>query len=290
MIEFQTSKIENGFQIILTTKTLCNKLKTVFNFKGADPVARKAQYQTKQMAELLAFLKSVPGSHITVNDICDHFKKEGITVGMTTVYRHLERMVKQGVVAKYIIEGSSSACFEYIGGQDNCEPPSCYHCKCEKCGKLLHVQCGEVAHLGQHMLEHHGFEMDSLRTIFYGICSECRINAENPQKNFRPSPGTIQGAHFPGGNGIRVDTCVYNGCKIPPYYDSMLAKLIVHADSREAAIAKMQSALGEVIIDGIDTNIDYQYEILKNEDYQSGNFDTGFLASHIIAGVKINEN
>ena len=123
-----------------------------------------------------------------------------------------------------------------------------------------------------------------------GHAIECRINAENPQKNFRPSPGTIQGAHFPGGNGIRVDTCVYNGCKIPPYYDSMLAKLIVHADSREAAIAKMQSALGEVIIDGIDTNIDYQYEILKNEDYQSGNFDTGFLASHIIAGVKINEN
>lgn len=123
-----------------------------------------------------------------------------------------------------------------------------------------------------------------------GHAIECRINAENPQKNFRPSPGTIQGAHFPGGNGIRVDTCVYNGCKIPPYYDSMLAKLIVHADSREAAIAKMQSALGEVIIDGIDTNIDYQYEILKDEDYQSGNFDTGFLASHIIAGVKINEN
>ena len=123
-----------------------------------------------------------------------------------------------------------------------------------------------------------------------GHAIECRINAENPQKNFRPSPGTIQGAHFPGGNGIRVDTCVYNGCKIPPYYDSMLAKLIVHADSRKAAIAKMQSALGEVIIDGIDTNIDYQYEILKNEDYQSGNFDTGFLASHIIAGVKINEN
>ena len=123
-----------------------------------------------------------------------------------------------------------------------------------------------------------------------GHAIECRINAENPQKNFRPSPGTIQGAHFPGGNGIRVDTCVYNGCKIPPYYDSMLAKLIVHADSRKAAIAKMQSALGEVIIDGIDTNIDYQYEILKNEDYQSGNFDTGFLASHTIAGVKINEN
>ena len=123
-----------------------------------------------------------------------------------------------------------------------------------------------------------------------GHAIECRINAENPKKNFRPSPGIIKGAHFPGGNGIRVDTCVYNGCKIPPYYDSMLAKLIVHADNRKEAIARMQSALGEVIIDGIDTNIDYQYEILKNEDYQSGNFDTGFLASHTIAGVKINEN
>ena len=133
-----------------------------------------------------------------------------------------------------------------------------------------------------------GITQDNVRIMGHAI--ECRINAENPQKNFRPSPGKIKGAHFPGGNGIRVDTCVYNGCKIPPYYDSMLAKLIVHADNRRDAIAKMQSALGEVIIDGIDTNIDYQYEILKNEDYQSGNFDTGFLASHTIAGVKINEN
>ena len=133
-----------------------------------------------------------------------------------------------------------------------------------------------------------GTTQDNVRIMGHAI--ECRINAENPQKNFRPSPGKIKGAHFPGGNGIRVDTCVYNGCKIPPYYDSMLAKLIVHADNRRDAIAKMQSALGEVIIDGIDTNIDYQYEILKNEDYQSGNFDTGFLASHTIAGVKINEN
>ena len=123
-----------------------------------------------------------------------------------------------------------------------------------------------------------------------GHAIECRINAENPSKGFRPSPGTITDMYFPGGKGIRIDSAVYSGYTIPPYYDSMLAKLIVHADSRKAAIAKMQSALGEVIIDGIDTNIDYQYEILKNEDYQSGNFDTGFLASHTIAGVKINEN
>ena len=123
-----------------------------------------------------------------------------------------------------------------------------------------------------------------------GHAMECRINAENPQKNFRPSPGKIKGAHFPGGNGIRVDTAVYNDYAIPPYYDSMIAKIIVYGKDRQTAIDKMRSALGEVNIDGIDTNIDYQYEILKNEDYQSGNFDTGFLASHTIAGVKINEN
>lgn len=137
-------------------------------------MARKAQYQTKQMSELLTFLRSVPGSHVTVNDICDHFKKEGIAMGMTTVYRNLERMVEQGVVAKYITEGSGGACFEYIGEQDNCELPAYYHCMCEKCGKLIHLQCVEVANLGQHMLDHHDFKMDSLRTVFYGICSECR--------------------------------------------------------------------------------------------------------------------
>ena len=123
-----------------------------------------------------------------------------------------------------------------------------------------------------------------------GHAIECRINAENPEKGFRPSPGTITDMYLPGGKGIRIDSAIYSGYTIPPYYDSMLAKLIVHAGNRKDAIAKMQSALGEVIIDGIDTNIDYQYEILKDEDYQSGNFDTGFLASHIIAGVKINEN
>ena len=87
-----------------------------------------------------------------------------------------------------------------------------------------------------------------------GHAIECRINAENPMKNFRPSPGTITDVHFPGGEGIRVDTAVYTGYQVPPCYDSMLAKLIVHGDSREEAIHKMKSALGEVIIKGIETN------------------------------------
>ncbi|HIU76952.1 MAG TPA: acetyl-CoA carboxylase biotin carboxylase subunit, partial [Candidatus Pelethocola excrementipullorum] len=122
-----------------------------------------------------------------------------------------------------------------------------------------------------------------------GHAIECRINAENPWKNFRPSPGLITGLHLPGGHGIRVDTAIYNGYQVPPYYDSMLVKLIVHGETREDAIAKMQSALGETIIDGIDTNVDYQFEIIKDAEYQAGDFDIEFLNTHVIAGVNINE-
>ena len=111
-----------------------------------------------------------------------------------------------------------------------------------------------------------------------GHAIECRINAENPAKNFRPCPGTIRELHFPGGQGIRVDTDIYAGYTIPPYYDSMVAKLIVHGDTREEAIAKMQSALGEVIIEGIDTNVDFQFEIISDPTYQSGDFDIEFLS------------
>ena len=110
-----------------------------------------------------------------------------------------------------------------------------------------------------------------------GHAIECRINAENPQKNFRPSPGKIKGAHFPGGNGIRVDTCVYNGCKIPPYYDSMLAKVIVHGRDRDEAIAKMKRALYEFIIEGVDTNIEYQNKILNNKQFEKCQYNTSFL-------------
>lgn len=96
-----------------------------------------------------------------------------------------------------------------------------------------------------------------------GHSIECRINAENPAKNFRPSPGKITELYLPGGKGIRVDTAIYSGYEVPPYYDSMLAKLIVHAKNRKEAIRKMKSALGETIIEGIDTNVDYLYEMME---------------------------
>ena len=110
-----------------------------------------------------------------------------------------------------------------------------------------------------------------------GHAIECRINAENPEKNFRPCPGMIEDVHIPGGNGIRVDTAIYPGYEIPPYYDSMIAKLIVRGKTREEAIDKMRSALGEFIVQGIDTNLDFQYEIVTHPRFIQGDIDTGFI-------------
>ena len=113
-----------------------------------------------------------------------------------------------------------------------------------------------------------------------GHAIECRINAENPSKNFMPCPGRITNVHIPGGNGVRVDTHIYNDYKVPANYDSMLMKLIVYDKDREAAISKMRSALGEVIIEGIETNINFQYEILENDAFQQGDTDTSFIEKH----------
>ena len=110
-----------------------------------------------------------------------------------------------------------------------------------------------------------------------GYAIECRVNAENPEKNFLPSPGTITGMFLPGGKGVRVDSAIYEGYTVPAYYDSMLAKIIVYADTREEAIVKMRSVLGEVVIDGIDTNVDYLYQILEHPDYCTGNVDIEFI-------------
>lgn len=113
-----------------------------------------------------------------------------------------------------------------------------------------------------------------------GHAMECRINAEDPEKNFRPCPGIINEIHLPGGYGVRVDTAVYNGYEIPPYYDSMIAKVIVHGRDRRETIDKMRSALGELIIDGVTTNVDFQYDILNNKDFQDGNVTTDFIPKH----------
>ncbi len=106
---------------------------------------------------------------------------------------------------------------------------------------------------------------------------ECRINAEDPFNDFRPSPGKITSFHSPKGHGVRVDTHVYSGYTIPPNYDSLIAKLIVRAQTREECITKMERALDEFIIEGIKTTVPFHQKLMRNEDFRSGNFHTGFL-------------
>ena len=113
--------------------------------------------------------------------------------------------------------------------------------------------------------------------IFKGHSIECRINAENPSKNFAPCPGKITGLNLPGGNGVRIDSAIYDGYTIPPYYDSMIAKIIVFGNNRNEAIAKMKRALEELVIDGIETNRDFLFDIIRNPDFIRGNFDTSFI-------------
>lgn len=110
-----------------------------------------------------------------------------------------------------------------------------------------------------------------------GHAIECRINAEDPEKNFMPCPGLVEDVHFPGGMGIRVESALYSGYKIPPFYDSMVVKLIVHDKTREQALAKMRSALGELIIQGVTTNLDFQYDLIRDDGFEKGWIDTGFI-------------
>lgn len=116
--------------------------------------------------------------------------------------------------------------------------------------------------------------------VLRGHAIECRINAEDPAHNFRPCPGTVKELHIPGGNGVRIDTALYSGYKIPPQYDSMLMKVIVYDKDRESALAKMRSVLGEVIIDGVQTNVDFQFKILNNPEFRMGNVTTHFIPEH----------
>lgn len=113
--------------------------------------------------------------------------------------------------------------------------------------------------------------------VLKGHAIECRINAEIPEKNFMPSPGLVTHLHLPAGNGVRVDTALYAGYRIPSEYDSMIAKVIVHGPDRQAAIQKMRSALDEMVVIGVETNLDFQYQIMRHPEFCEGRADTGFI-------------
>lgn len=113
--------------------------------------------------------------------------------------------------------------------------------------------------------------------LLQGHAIECRLNAENPKKGFVPCPGKINNVYFPSGNGVRIDTALFNGCSVSPFYDSMLAKIIVYDSERKTAIRKMKSVLKKIKIDGIITNLEFQNAILNHCDFEEGNFTTDFI-------------
>ncbi len=129
------------------------------------------------------------------------------------------------------------------------------------------------------------FRQEDIRVQGHAI--ECRVNAEIPEKNFMPSPGQIMHLHLPGGNGVRVDSGLYTGYEIPSEYDSMIAKVIVHARDRHSAIMKMKMALDETLIIGVDTNLDFQYRIMSNPTFVNGKADTGFVEEFLKGGMGI---
>ena len=134
-------------------------------------MGERSKYKTKQRETLIEYFASVPGVHITAGDVCEYFKSRGDSIGQSTVYRQLESLVDEGVINKYIIDGNSPACFEYVGGKHVDE--ICFHCKCEKCGRLIHLHCDELSEISEHLYQEHHFRLNPMRTVFYGVCDDC---------------------------------------------------------------------------------------------------------------------
>ncbi len=137
-------------------------------------MAERSKYKTKQSEIMLEYFKKMAGKHVTAADVCEYFKEQGAPIGQATVYRRLESLVDEGVLSKYTIDPSSPACFEYMGEDSHVDGDVCFHLKCEKCGKLIHMHCEEMEEMQTHMKSEHGFKMDPIRTVFYGLCKECQ--------------------------------------------------------------------------------------------------------------------
>ncbi len=134
-------------------------------------MAGKNGYRTRAREKLLAYLKATPGVHHTAAELREHFKETGTPIGTATVYRQLERFVNENLILKYTVDGGS-ACYAFEGYSEACV--SHFHCKCERCGCLIHLDCEELREIRAHLLAHHGFAWDAGKTVFYGLCDQCR--------------------------------------------------------------------------------------------------------------------
>ena len=139
---------------------------------------QKAVYKTKQQELLTSYLREMQGKHFTAEDVHAHFEAKNISIGIATIYRQLEKLVNEGKIQKYFIDDHSAACFEYAGDKCNSNEQH-FHLKCELCGRLIHLECEELEELGSHLKTEHGFVINPLRTVFYGLCTDCLSKKEN---------------------------------------------------------------------------------------------------------------
>jgi Fur family ferric uptake transcriptional regulator len=145
-------------------------MKMIFIFRLEAAMEHPSVYKTKQREAILAFLSSLEGEHVTAAEIAAHFRDAGSAVGLTTVYRHLEKLTQAGLVTKYMIDGVSATCYQAVRGQECREH---FHLKCESCGALVHMQCDLLDQLAGHFREGHGFALNPGKTVFYGLCRNC---------------------------------------------------------------------------------------------------------------------
>lgn len=129
-------------------------------------------YRTKQNIELINCLKDFSDRHVTVPMIADYLRRHGSSIGIATIYRNLDKLEKEGLIRKYVLDGKSCACYQFIN-QDSDLCVNHYHLKCEKCGKLIHLECAALGDIDKHITEEHGFKINSAKTVFYGICGDC---------------------------------------------------------------------------------------------------------------------
>ena len=138
---------------------------------------KKGKYRTKQGEQILAFMQDRAGEHITVHEIYQYFEHTEHKLGVTTIYRQIDKLVQEGLVKKYVLDPTSPACFEYLEHNKSCAKKHCTHLKCIKCGKLFHMQCKDWKALESHILQAHHFKLDMTRSVLYGLCESCQETA-----------------------------------------------------------------------------------------------------------------
>ncbi len=133
----------------------------------------RSKYKTKQRKILMDYFEKIPGVHVTADDVCEYFRSCSAPIGQSTIYRNLEILVDEGIIRKYNIDGNSPACFEYTGADTEEDAENCFHCKCEKCGRVIHLHCDELKEIQSHLIKEHRFRLNPVRTVFYGLCEDC---------------------------------------------------------------------------------------------------------------------